>query len=215
MVDRLEIIENGSGDFECAMNWNECYEIGNTPWEKGFATPVIEEIHKRHPELFQGNVLVPGCGMGHDARRLAELGMQVTAIDLVPLAIERAKQLDPKGTVKFVQADVFHLPDQWRGKFDAVWEHTCFCALPPERRKDYISAMTSALKPGGKIFGVFFINPEMDEGETGPPFGIEVDELHHLWESVGMKWQNSWVPKSGYEGRIGRELAVVRVRVEG
>lgn len=193
------------------MNWNECYATGNIPWEKGFATPVMEEILARHPELFhnEATILVPGCGTGHDARRLAELGMQVTAIDLAPLAIERARQLDPNGSVQYLQADLFQLPEEWRGRFDAVWEHTCFCALPPERRKDYIASMTSVLKPGGRIFGVFFINPEMDEGETGPPFGIEAEELRTLWNTAGMQWQDTWVPQTGYEGRIGRELAVV------
>lgn len=191
------------------MDWNECYKIGSTPWEKGNATPVLAELHECCEEVFQGKVLVPGCGLGHDVRRLAELGMEAVGVDVSSLAVEQAREWDENTSAVFMEGDVFALPHQWKGSFDVVWEHTCFCALSPEKRGDYVASMVSMLKPSGYVVGVFFINPQMDEGETGPPFGIEEKELRELWESAGMQWLKSWVPASGFEGRIGRELAVV------
>ncbi|WP_075089560.1 hypothetical protein [Verrucomicrobium spinosum] len=53
--------------------------------------------------------------------------------------------------------------------------------------------MAAALKVEGHVAGVFFIDPEMDPGETGPPFGISPEELTGLWEEAGFRVQESWV----------------------
>lgn len=190
-------------------DWNDCYERRETPWEKGAPTPVLANVMSRHAPLFQGRVLVPGCGFGHDARALAQQGMKVTAVDIAPLAVENAKALDPDHLVDFRLANLFDLPAELRGSFDLVWEHTCLCALPLDLRAQYAAGVASALKPGGAIAGVFFLNPEMDPGETGPPFGISVNELTQLWRDAGFEPVDQWVPNVGYNGRIGREMAMV------
>jgi hypothetical protein len=104
---------------------------------------------------------------------------------------------------------LFALPDDMRGAFDVVWEHTCLCALPLEMRTAYAAAIKSTLKLGGTVAGVFFINPDMDPGETGPPFGISVEELEQLWRDAGFDVLDSWVPAVGYEGRVGRERVML------
>jgi SAM-dependent methyltransferase len=190
-------------------DWNDCYHRSETPWEKGKPTPVLADVMARHEPLFHGRVLVPGCGMGHDARWLADHGMKVTGADIAPLAIEKAKQLDAGHRVDFRLADLFALPEDMRGAFDLVWEHTCLCALPLEMRTQYVRAVKSALKADGVVAGVFYMNPDMDPGEEGPPFGISVEELEKLWGDAGFEVVDSWVPTVGYEGRIGRERAMV------
>lgn len=100
--------------------------------------------------------------------------------------------------------DLFELKDQ----FDAVVEHTCLCALPPEWREKYREAVVGLLKPGGRLIGVFFINPEMDEGETGPPFGISEAELKALL-APRFEFVESYVPHTAYPGRQGREMVGV------
>jgi SAM-dependent methyltransferase len=57
-----------------------------------------------------------------------------------------------------VLADLF----EHRGEFDAIIEHTCLCALPPEWRERYRDAVARLLKPGGLLIGTWFVNPEMD-----------------------------------------------------
>lgn len=187
-------------------NWNTCYENGETPWEKGAPTPVIEEARMRHPELFLGKWLVPGCGTGHDARSLAALGCEVVGLDIAPLAVEQARKNDPSGSVDFRLENLFDLPMNLRDTFDFVWEHTCLCALDPAMRKQYLLGLKSALKSDGQVMGVFFINPDMEIGESGPPFGITADELVSLVTSQGFKVVEQWEPKTGYPGRVGREL---------
>ena len=68
--------------------------------------------------------------------------------------------------------------------------------------------MTSLLKPGGLLVGVFYINPEMDPGETGPPFGISTDELTALF-AERFQVVESHVPAAAYPGREGRECVRV------
>jgi hypothetical protein len=67
------------------------------------------------------------------------------------------------------------------------------------------------LKPGGRLIGVFFINPDMDPGETGPPFGISEAQLRELM-APRFEWLENYVPQAAYPGREGREmLAVLRL----
>lgn len=193
-------------------DWNQLYETGETPWDKGLPTPVLAEVQQRHPGLLKGEVMVPGCGTGSDARWLATQGCRATGVDIASLAVERARSLDAGQGVQYILASLFDLPEELRGKFDLVWEHTCLCALNPELRKAYIHGVHAALKAGGLVAGVFFIDPEMDPGETGPPFGISPEELTGLWEEAGFTVQDSWVPETGYPGRVGRERVLIAVK---
>ena len=88
--------------------------------------------------------------------------------------------------------------------FDVVFEHTCFCAIPPERRPDYVSAVASALRPKGCLLAIFYLDPGLDPGENGPPFGVTREELDALF---GPRFTilGEWVPAATYPGRESRE----------
>jgi methyl halide transferase len=186
-------------------DWNSAYERNEAHWDRGRPTPVLEAVWEKHPDLLKGRVLVPGCGLGHDARWLADHGCQVVGADIAPLALERAKALDVEHRIDFRLVDLFDLPPGLRGSFDRVWEHTCLSALEPMIREQYLAGIKSALKPGAEVAGVFYINPDMEPGETGPPFGISVEELIALWEGAGFQVVEHWTPQVSYEGREGRE----------
>jgi SAM-dependent methyltransferase len=186
-------------------DWNSAYERNEAHWDRGQPTPVLEIAWKRHPGLLKGHVLVPGCGLGHDARWLAAHGCQVVGADIAPLAIERAKTLDKEQLIDFRLVNLFDLPADMRGAFDMVWEHTCLCALEPGIRQQYLAGIRSALKPDGQVAGVFYLTPDLDPGETGPPFGITIPELRALWEDAGFEVVSHWTPERSYEGREGRE----------
>ena len=49
----------------------------------------MEFIRARGP--FQGRILVPGCGLGHDVRAAAAAENAVIGFDLAPEAIQRAE----------------------------------------------------------------------------------------------------------------------------
>lgn len=69
-------------------DWNAAYEDDDTPWDKGIAAPPLRAFLAKHP--IRGRVLVPGCGLGHDVRLLAEQGASVVGLDIVPKAVRQA-----------------------------------------------------------------------------------------------------------------------------
>lgn len=180
-------------------DWDQAYQDNFTPWDKGLpAPPLVKWLE--HNNL-SGRVLVPGCGVGHDVAHLVSRGIDAHGLDIAPTAIAQAKKRYPQLAERFALGDLF----AFTGRFDAIVEHTCLCALPPKWRTKYRDAVVSLLKPGGMLVGVFFINPEMDPGETGPPFGISSEELATLFADH-FTLVESHVPEAAYPGREGREL---------
>ena len=185
-------------------DWERCYEKGETPWDK--SAPAPELAFLLESGLFRGRVLVPGCGRGHDARAIAlAAGTEVVGVDLAPSALREARQLGAVDGLRFVEGNVFSLPKDWMGTFDWVWEHTCFCAIDPSERGLYVASMHALLRPGGCLVATFFLNPSMDPGESGPPFGVTEAELDKLFKAHFVL-ESQWVPRGSFSGREGREL---------
>ena len=187
-------------------DWEALYQAGDTRWEKGAPHPELIAILRKLP--LHGRVLVPGCGFGHDARAIAATADEVVGIDIAPSAIAGAKQHPAVGGERYAVADLFALPAAMRGAFDWVFEHTCFCAISPERREDYVAAITRALVPGGRVLAIFYMTPDMDPGEEGPPFGSTKAELDERFGDA-FRVLAEWVPAATHPGREGRELCRV------
>jgi len=195
-----------------SLNWEARYQAGDTPWDQGRAAPAVGDFLLRH--RISGKVLVPGSGLGHEVRVLAgQPGMpaQVTGLDISATAITQARAISPAGSESHEQGDLFDLPGSWHGRFDWIVEHTCFCAIPPARRRDYIRAITQLLKPGGHYFAIFFMTPDVSQG---PPFATTNEEISQLFDPH-FDLLEEWVPKSTFAGREGRELCQLRRRSEG
>ena len=186
-------------------DWDERWRTGKTPWDKGApAPPLIELLSSDHGEKLKNlRVLVPGCGSGEDVRELARWGAKATGLDLSPAAIEHARAKDPTPGAQFVSGSFF---DWVSEPFDAIWEHTCFCAIDPTRRSDYVNAVHQLLKPGGKLLAVFYLSPKQrEDGGAGPPFGCSIEELDALFDGRFVL-EESRVPEVAFPGREGREL---------
>lgn len=183
-------------------NWDQSYQENFTPWDKGEPSPPLVEWFSMNQ--VSGRVLVPGCGVGHDVAFLVSHGVDAIGLDIAPTAIARAQARYPQLAERFLTGDLFELS----GQFDAVVEHTCLCALPPEWRGRYRDAVAALLKPGGLLIGIWFVNPEMEPGEPGPPFGISPEDLTALFAEK-FELMESYTPKNAYPGREGREMLCV------
>ena len=183
--------------------WEDLYARGETPWEKGRAHPELVAFLRRQP--MSGRVLVPGCGHGHDVRAIAACADEVVGLDIAEGAIAAAENYPVTGGERFVLGDLFNLSPRWRGQFDWVFEHTCFCAIDPEMRPAYVESVAAALRPGGHLLAIFYMNPDMDPGETGPPHGSTAEALDTLF-SPAFERLGEWVPSETFAGRDEREL---------
>lgn len=186
-----------------ATDWENRYQSGDTPWDKGAAHPALVDWLKSHS--MPGRVLVPGCGTGNDVRAIASRANAVVGIDIAPSAITTAELQPNMGTETYELADLFALPPTFHGAFDWVWEHTCFCAIDPKQRSAYVRAIVQALKPDGQFLACFYLDPGLDPGESGPPFGVTLDELTDLF-SAGFSLSHEWKPAHTFPGREGGEI---------
>jgi methyl halide transferase len=198
------------------MDWESRYRIGDTPWEKGAAAPpLVEWLQIRGS--FHGAVLVPGCGMGNDVRVITDASSdaEVLGLDIAPSALEHARRVRPAGNETYRLGNLLDLPADLANRFDWVFEHTCFCAIHPERRADYVQGVTRALCDKGRLLAVFFLNP-WDPGEApeqgGPPFGTTREELDELF-ATDFVLVEELQPRTAYPGREGREIVrLLRLR---
>ena len=152
--------------------WNSRYAGGNTPWDfHGVPSALVAFLGRTRPS----DVLIPGCGTGHEVRAFHEASWDVVAIDFSPVAVEQARRHLGKLASAVILGDFFQYDFGGR-QFSMVYERTFLCALPPHRWKDYVNRMTQLLRPNGRLAGTYFYGAESE----GPPFPLpetKADEL--------------------------------------
>jgi len=201
------------------MDWQQLYLEGTTPWDHGAPAPPLLEWLESHPGEMRGAVFVPGCGRGHDLRAIAAAAeaRPLVGLDISEKAVEEAGRFPRVGGERYEVGDLFALPPRHLGAYDWVWEHTCFCAIDPGQRPAYADAVHAVLKPGGRLLGVFYLDPYDEEHRPGegPPHGSELEEIVSLLESDGrFALEEDRLPARAYQGREGRER-LLRFRKEG
>jgi len=160
--------------------WNQIYEDEGRPgWDMDGATPLVSELLTLALPLGLrpgGDLVVPGCGYGHDAAELESRGFAVTGLDFAPLAIQGAMHRYGD-RVAWSQGDWFatHL-----GPWDAIFDHTCFVAMDPPRRSDYVAACASHLRSRGLWLVALFHEVK---GPAGPPHAIAMAEMRAVAEA--------------------------------
>lgn len=185
-----------------ARDWNAAYEGGDTPWDKGYASPPLIEFLKL--QSISGRVLVPGCGAGHDVRALAAEGVEVVGLDIAPRGIDKAETFPVSYDERYVLGDFLNLGKQYHQAFDWIVEHTCLCAIDPSEREAYARSVAQALKPDGKYLAIFFREVSDYEG-NGPPHPISREQSDTLFGD-SFDLIKSFVPQQTYPSRaIGAE----------
>ena len=192
------------------VDWEARYNSGDTPWEKGAPHPALVDWLQKNS--LSGRVLVPGCGAGHDVREISRNpASAVVGFDIAPSAIRMAGSFAPVGNETFVLGDFLAGDARRLGPFDAMFEHTCFCAIHPSRRADYAREASAALKPGGLLLGIFYGNPDNPDPDS-PPFAspYEAVTAHFAQDFEVVKKNENLATYPGREG--GEYLLVLRKR---
>ncbi len=183
--------------------WSEIYRTEEPGWELNCPSPILVDMLPRL-KLPKSRILVLGCGSGNDAAFFAEQGHVVTGLDFSPEALRLAREkYGHLSNLKFIEKDVFALDASWNQQFDIVFEHTCYCAIPPERRNELVGIWKRVLVHGGQLFGVFFAM----EKRSGPPFGGTEWELRErLKKHFQFQFWGRW--NKSIQRRNGKELFV-------
>lgn len=182
--------------------WEGRYRESNMPWDLGMPAPPFVSLLKESA-LIPGRVAVLGSGAGHDAALFGKAGFDVVGFDYASGAI--ALSTERYGSLAtFVEASIFEIPEEYWGTFDYVLEHTCFCAILPKRRPEYVQSVLQLLKPGGKLIGLFFAHHEMG----GPPYKTDQAELETLFGPY-FTFDSVKIPQDSFERRQGEELLCV------
>ncbi len=181
-------------------DWEALYHSGDTHWDKGEPAPGLVDFLSDHPVLGGERVLVPGCGRGHDTIPWLKKGAEVLGVDLSPRAVDEARRRYAVGNEHRFSACDFLAEPGSHGSFDWVFEHTLWCAIPTDRRGDYVAAVTAAVRPGGHYLAINYMQPS---DPVGPPHAVTVAELHKRL-MPHFELCRHWVPRS-FPGREGRE----------
>ncbi|MGB7432864.1 MAG: class I SAM-dependent methyltransferase [Ahrensia sp.] len=145
------------------------------PWAKLEPHPLLADFLAIEPSPATNmRALDVGCGLGDNAEALAAKGYDVTAFDLVDSAIDWAKHRFPKSTVDYCQADVFSLPDAFKGAFELV--HECFTiqAVPPRLHGTMMTAIGDCVASRGRLVVICLKRNVGDPIHTSPwPLALE------------------------------------------
>jgi methyl halide transferase len=181
-------MEGGGFLMSDLAHWNERYLSGNIPWDTGQpSTELIRTIEEE--SLLPSRVIELGCGTGTNAIWLAQNGFEVTAVDLSPLALERARQkaASAEVSIRFAEADVLDPPPLGE-PFPFFFDRGCYHVV---RRLDvtkFLATLERLCQPG--TIGLVLTGNAKEKYEPGPPVVSEAEirqELGRGFEIVRLR----------------------------
>lgn len=123
------------------------YRVGFIPWQKPSPPTDLLSLADHLPPA---RALDLGCGTGVEAVALAERGWQVTAVDLVPRALDAARRRATAAGVapRFLQADVTRLePGTVGDGYQLLIDLGCYHSLPAAERDAYVASVSRVAAP--------------------------------------------------------------------
>lgn len=172
-----------------AQHWEEHYTgEQRPPWDTG---RVEAELQRRVAEfaIQPCRAIEFGCGTGTNAVWLAEKGFVVTAIDISPTALTRARERAEGANVavNFVAADVTALPDLG-APFEFFFDRGCYHAVRRGNAGGMMRQMDRVAAPGA--WGIVLTGNAREERKPGPPVVTEAElcaELGRIFEIVSLE----------------------------
>jgi methyl halide transferase len=186
------------------LEWDARYAEGTIPWDSGLASRELRRLLDE-TAIELGRALELGCGSGTNAVFLAERGFAVTAVDLSPRAIERAKRRAADAGV----AIEFHVADAtgWNAEvepFDLVFDRGCYHCVRTLNLYGYLATLRRVTRPGTRAIlltgnadapdtcGPPTVDLEEIGRELGPLFEVEQVRRFHFEDPGGVEGPLGW-----------------------
>jgi SAM-dependent methyltransferase len=197
-------------------HWEKRYREGDSPWDTGQPSSELIRV-VREEGISPCRALELGCGTGTNAVWLAQQGFDVTAVDLAPLALERAEARTREAGVKvrFVAASVLE-PPGLGGRFPFFFDRGCYHVV---RRVDvgaYLRTLERVTAAGST--GLVLAGNAREPHHPGPPVVSEQeirDELGRVFEIVRLREFRFDSDKGSGEHFLGWSCLVRRVTLIG
>lgn len=179
--------------------WDDIDGGGNLRWKvvDSDAHQSVLKTMKKHMKIKGSNqVLCPLSGDDPMVHLLWQQGHSVTAMDLVPVALERMRNQftggwtreDRKngivvwkhesGRATQYEGDALLYHEELKETFDAVYDKDSFGALNQGIREAYCSRMSQYTKEGSVVYMEVVLKDDHEESKhIGPPFSLERDDL--------------------------------------
>ncbi|HEX3547663.1 MAG TPA: methyltransferase domain-containing protein [Mycobacterium sp.] len=151
------------------------YRLGFTPWDGHPLAQTLKDLVEGDAALPAGTALDLGCGTGDTSIYLAKHGWQVTGVDFVAKALDkaRAKAAADKVNIDFAQANVIQLSSEGVGSnFRFIIDNGCLHGMSQDDRNAYVREVTAVAAPDARLLLVEFVPGE----RFGVP-GIEPAEV--------------------------------------
>ena len=187
--------------------WERSYQSDEMGWDLGESTPIFNQWIKTCKEPL--SICVLGAGNGWDALHIAQQGHVVTAVDFAASAVKNMQIASENNSldIDICQMDIFDLNKVYTNHFDVVLEYTCFCAIDPSKRRDYLKIVRHILKYKGKLVGILFPT-DKSPSAAGPPYAIDVEQTIILISEY-LSLIKREIPTLSIQPRVGREVFVI------
>ena len=166
------------------------YRLGVAPWERRDVAAAWREILDGPDAPAPGRALDVGCGSGRDAVHLAGRGFEVTGVELVAEALERARQrARVEGVrVQWVQGDVGRLDRlSLRPGYTLLYDFGCIQGLDETARAGAATGLTQLASPGATLLLMAFRRSR----RVLLPRGMDAPEIQQLfadgWRLTGSR----------------------------
>jgi ubiquinone/menaquinone biosynthesis C-methylase UbiE len=184
--------------------------------------PFDRELLAKFAELIaSGRVCDMGCGPGHLARHLAELGVDAMGVDISPVMLDVARRLNPK--LRFEQGDMLRLPFP-DSSFAGIVAFYSIIHIERPRITDALRELYRILEDGGHLLLSFHVGEgevHRDEyysqsGQKGPQIAFHatlfaIDELERYLEDASYKVEES-LDREAYEFEYPSRRAYILAR---
>lgn len=159
------------------------YRLGFTPWDGHPLAASLRDLVEGDAALKPGTALDIGCGTGDNSLYLATHGWDVTGVDFVATAVEkaRAKAAAQRVDVRFDQADATRLTTQGIGSgFALIVDNGCLHGMSAEDRDAYVREVTTVAAPEARLLIVAFV--------PGASFGVPGIEPAEVQRRFATGW---------------------------
>lgn len=179
-------------------SYEDRFVAGDTPWEDDTVSAAVTGLVSRYaPE--GATILDVGCGLGLNARWLAEQGFEVTACDLSSTAIARAKSVrGAEAVARWERCDFLH-DYQLLGRFDVVFDRGLLHTFSDAGgRRFFAAAIAAVVKHRGMWLSISGSADNLDLPGTRAELGLPRLSVVDIAEAVEEQFEVLCIERAVY-----------------